>query len=209
MNITVTKDTVTISNEKVHKGEFNINELNFQFSQDYTNNLVKKVVFTTQFGEHYAETIADNKATIPYEVLTQNGNILLGVYAYETSGDELVLRYSPKPTYITMEQGSWVEAQDGTTQVPALTLEQYEQALNQLLSELDRQQIINEIVTASEETFNTYYEQKKTDFDDHVTQKTTQFDEHINEYEKTWRGTMPEYESLTKDNNTQYYIEEV
>lgn len=210
MEIQVTKDNVCISNEQVHKGEFNVNPLHFSFSAEYTDNLVKKVVFSTTFGEHYSETIINNVATIPYEVLEKQGNVLIGVYAYEVADDELVLRYSPTPIYVEIEKGSYVNAEDGTTLVPALTIEQYEQALNEILTnfEIDKQAIINEIVTSAEGTFDTYYEGKVQDFDTHAQQKTQEFDQHLDEYEKTWRGTQTEYEALTKDNNTQYYIEE-
>ena len=259
MEIKVTKDYVTITSQELHKGEFNINPLHFTFSSDYTDNLVKKVVFTT--NQSYMETILNNEATIPYEVLIQKGNVLLGVYAYEVDGENLGLRYSPKPVYLKVEEGSWVEAVDGTTVVPALTLEQYEQAIQEALTqfEIDKDAIVHE----AEEEFDTYYNGKVNDFDNnatdktntfnsnatsktntfnsnatnktntfntnatnktntfdqhvtdktnafdqHVTDKTTEFDQHLDEYEKTWRGTYAEYEALTKDNNTQYYIEE-
>ena len=199
MIINVDKDNVSISKEQVHSGEFNINPLDFVFSEEYTDNLVKKVVFTTVLDGSFSETIIDNKASIPYEITQKVGNVLVGVYAYEITNNELVLRYSPNPIYLTIEQGSFVDAQDGTVLVPALTIEQYEQALNEILTnfEIDKDKIVNDIVKESEQEFDEYFDGKEQEFD-----------EHINEYEKTWRGSQAEYDQLQKDNNTQYFIEE-
>ena len=60
IEIKVTKDNVCISNEQLHRGEFNVNPLHFTFAEEYTIDLVKKVVFTNQYGESYAETIINN-----------------------------------------------------------------------------------------------------------------------------------------------------
>lgn len=209
MNINVTKDAVTITTDQLHKGEYNINQVSFTFSQEYTNDLVKKVIFTDPLGEHYSVTIMDNKATIPYEILIRQGKVLIGVYAYEMEDDELVLRYSPKPAYVTIEQGSWVDSQDGETVVPNLTMEQYEQALNEILQQwhIDSEVIMEQIDGKITE-FNNNATEKTNAYNQNANEKIQEFDTHANLYQKTWHGTQAQYDTLTKDENTQYFIEE-
>ena len=147
MNVYVNQDFVTIIKDNVHKGEYNIHELEFEFSEEYTENLVKKVIFTPQPNLNYNVTIIDNKATIPEEALGKTGDILIGVYAYEVENEQLKMRYSPAPTYLKIINGSYSASQAGTTMIPALTVEEYEQRLNEILTkfEFDAQKVIDEV----------------------------------------------------------------
>ena len=118
MNIKVTKNNVTIQDaDLIHSGEYKVNELNFVFSNDY-NDLVTRAIFTKK-NKSYEVTIANDKCNIPAEVLTENGDLEIGVYGFETSGDNLVLRYSPAPAKIRVIKGSYVSAEEGSTFLPA------------------------------------------------------------------------------------------
>lgn len=147
MNVYVNQDFVTIIKDNVHQGEYNIHELEFEFSEEYTEDLVKKVIFTPQPNVNYSATIIDNKATIPEEALRKTGDLLIGVYAYEVENEELKMRYSPAPTYLKITNGSYSASQTGTTMIPALTVEEYEQRLNEILTkfEFDAQKVIDEV----------------------------------------------------------------
>lgn len=46
MHVNVTKNTVSISsNYVINRGEYNVNPIYFDFSDEYTDDLVKKAVF--------------------------------------------------------------------------------------------------------------------------------------------------------------------
>ena len=75
-----------------NKGEYKVNRCYFQFSEEYTDDLVKKAIF--EHGDTKIEVvIANNECDIPYEVLNFD-TFELRVYAYQVDGDDLVLRYS-------------------------------------------------------------------------------------------------------------------
>lgn len=108
MNINVNSERVTIeAREPLTSGEYNIHELNFTFSEEYQN-LTKKLIAAND-DLSYEVDIVDNKATIPYEILETDGDISIGVIGYEVNGNDLVKRYSPAPTYIHVNIGSYKE----------------------------------------------------------------------------------------------------
>lgn len=119
MNIKVYPHTLTITKDvDINVGEYNITTCNFEFSDEYEG-LTKQAVFTTCNGT-YKSAILNNQCTIPSEVLTDSkDSILVGVYAYESENDELVLRYSPKPQYISIIEGSYREGNDPSLPEPS------------------------------------------------------------------------------------------
>lgn len=183
MEIKVTQNKVCIAGGEVHEGEFNVNPLHFTFSEEYTDNLVKKVVFSNLTNDlHYVETIINDNATIPTEVTADVGDVIMGVYAYEVDGENLLLRYSPAPVYLKVERGSYVEnAEEGTILIPALTVEEYEQALNEIIEKwtIDSQAIIDNIVATSEAEFNTYYLGKIQDFVNFANEEEQRFTDEV------------------------------
>jgi hypothetical protein len=135
MNINVTKNKVTVNTDYIlNENEYHVNKCVFTFSEEYTNNLVIKAIFND--GVNLKEmVIANGECDIPYEVLDSE-SFTLGVYAFETNGDELVLRYSPTPDNVYVRTGSY---QPGATEGEEITpsqFEQYEQALNDGLNEV-------------------------------------------------------------------------
>ena len=135
MNINVTKNKVTVNTDYIlNEGEYHVNKCKFTLSEEYTNDLVIKAIFND--GVNLKEmVIANGECNIPYEVLGSE-SFTLGVYAFETNGDELVLRYSPTPDNVYVRAGSY---QPGATEGEEITpsqFEQYEQALNDGLNEV-------------------------------------------------------------------------
>lgn len=108
MKFQVDKNKVTIiEKEKKNAGEYEIDNVEFEFSSDF-DELVKRATFSD--GVHnYTVDIVNNKCTIPYEILLEKGKKEIGVYAFELDGDDLVLRYSPKPVSIFIDYGSYRE----------------------------------------------------------------------------------------------------
>ena len=110
MKIQVTPHTITITKtEDINAGEYNITTCTFELSEEF-NDLTNMAVFST-CGNSYKTPIRNNQCVIPYEVLEEPGNVLLGVYGYEGEED-LTLRYSPTPQYFNVEYGSYKEAGD-------------------------------------------------------------------------------------------------
>ena len=129
MKIKVDVNNVTIIEKSdIHKGEYNVNKCIFEFSSEYTKDLIYRAVFSCINGSYY-QLILNNECNIPEEILKEKDvNIELGVYAYILTDDnELELRYSPKPTYFKVENGSYKDADK--TEVPSPT--DYEKFLNE------------------------------------------------------------------------------
>lgn len=110
MNIKVLPHTLTIETSLVNEGEYNITPCHFEFSNEYEG-LTKEAIFST-CDNTVKTAILNDECIIPSEVLTEQGNVLLGVFAYATEDDELVLRYSPTPQYFNVKRGSYKEGND-------------------------------------------------------------------------------------------------
>lgn len=117
------KVQVTINNVKIiepsilNENEYNIHECEFEFVEEY-NGLSKKAIFTNEAGADYIVSIVNDKCSIPSEVLKEKEFVKLGVYAYDVENEELVLRYSPKPTEFYVQEGSYKNA-GGTPPTPS------------------------------------------------------------------------------------------
>lgn len=135
MQIKVTQNEVKINKDILNDGEYNIHKCQFVLDEEYTG-LVQKAVFTLNDGASYLETIVNNECNIPIEVL-EEGVLKIGVYAYETNNDELVLRYSPSPDIIHVFDGSYVkDAQNSEGGTPT-EYEQLESRVNDELNEMN------------------------------------------------------------------------
>lgn len=149
MNVKVTKDNVCILNkESVHEGEYKINELSFEFSEEYSSDLVINAVFTNELGKAYQVSIIDGKCQIPAEILAETGQILLGVYAYKINEEELELRYSPFPTSFNVISGSYDSTAEESQEITPTQFEQYMQALQNGLNQV--QESIKELNQATD-----------------------------------------------------------
>lgn len=153
MKIKVDVNNVTIiEKSNIHKGEYNVNKCIFEFSSEYTKDLIYRAVFSCINGSYY-QLILNNECDIPDEVLKEKDvNIEIGIYAYILNDDnELELRYSPRPTYFRVENGSYKDADK--TEVPSPT--DYEKFLNEF----------NRNANEKTEQFNKNYENKKAEID--------------------------------------------
>ena len=137
MKITVTKDNVKIEEfDIVHEGEHRVNKCSFSFSEEYTEELVKKAIFTSQ-NSSVEVAIINNECDIPTEILRARNIVLLGVYAYKVVDDKLDLRYSPSPDAFKVNSGSYIERANESEEITSSQFEQYMQALNDGLNKVE------------------------------------------------------------------------
>ncbi len=101
MNVLITNDKVVTAPIVLTSGSYGT-ELTFSFDDEQWDALIKKAVF----GD-VEQLIEDDKCIIPSETTENVGNVQFGVYGYEVSDDELILRLSPQPTVISVIQGSY------------------------------------------------------------------------------------------------------
>lgn len=137
MKITVTKDNVKIEKfDIVHEGEHKVNKCSFSFSEEYTEDLVKKAIFTLQ-NDSIEVPIINNECDIPTEILKAMNIVLLGVYAYKVTGDKLDLRFSPSPDAFKVNSGSYIEGASESEEIMPSQFEKYMQALNDGLNKVE------------------------------------------------------------------------
>lgn len=117
LNIKVS-DKVELQDTKLNIGTNNVNSIEcfFHLSEDF-NNLTTFAVFTKS-DKTYKSEIINNKCLIPQEVLQNEGEVELGVYGFELSGQELIKRYSPIPTKLFIKKGSYREGQESVDASP-------------------------------------------------------------------------------------------
>ena len=136
MKVYVTKNQVSLDDKYiVNKGEYKANELEFEFTEEYSNDLVKKAIFVDDIHK-IEQAIINNKCNIPYEVLNSD-NFELRVFAYEVENEELILRYSPTYTIVYLREGSYIGNTGSGEEITPTQYEQYEQALNDGLNEMN------------------------------------------------------------------------
>lgn len=139
MKINVTENKVSIKEEQIlNENEYNIHKIQFDFSSEYTDDLVKVALFSID-NHTYKKIISNNECDIPPEVLTQRGYSILGVYAYKTEQDTLVLRYSPSPTRISVYDGSYKADAENSEPITPSEIEQYQQILQNSLQQFQNQ----------------------------------------------------------------------
>ena len=139
MKINVTENKVSIKEEQIlNENEYNIHKIQFDFSSEYTDDLVKVALFSID-NHTYKKIISNNECDIPSEVLTQRGYSILGVYAYKTEQDTLVLRYSPSPTRISVYDGSYKADAENSEPITPSEIEQYQQILQNSLQQFQNQ----------------------------------------------------------------------
>ena len=201
MKIKVDVNNVTIMEKSdIHKGEYNVNKCIFEFSSEYTKDLIYRAVFSCINGSFY-QLILNNECNIPEEILREKDvNIELGVYAYILNDDnELELRYSPKPTYFRVENGSYKDADK--TEVPSPT--DYEKFLNEF----------NRNATNKTEEFNKNYENKKSEIDkvaDEVSKDKSYIEEMKKFVETSEANVQKSEENAKKSEETAgEYLDEV
>lgn len=141
MIIKVDKNFVDFDNvTNINKNEYNVTELQFQFSKEYEGLTCKAIFKKVDDDVYYEKAIIDNKCEIPAEVL-DGVQILIGVYAYELKNDELIKRYSPSPKKIVLLEGSYYDGASTPEEITPSQFEQYTSYLNSQIAKLNNVKI--------------------------------------------------------------------
>lgn len=123
MQIRVDKDNLRIIKlSQLESGEVDVTEVNFIFTPEYKD-LIKTAVFTLG-DKSYKVILQNDKCYIPLEVLVEGNKITIGVYAFKSEGEELILRYSPVPVTAEILKGSYVEEAENTSHPTPTEIEQ-------------------------------------------------------------------------------------
>jgi len=136
MTIKVNAHNLEIKKELVNEKEINVTKCIFEFDEEITDEYVKEAYFTYN-NTTYKKIIVNNKCSIPGEVLDEQGEIELGVVCYLVENNEEIKRYNPSPVYFSTIGGSIKENVENTQPITPSEMEQYEQALNNGLNEID------------------------------------------------------------------------
>ena len=122
--------------EQINKNEYKINKCEFEFSEEYTNDLVKVALFTNSAGT-YKQYIVNNECDIPAEILSKEELCVLGVYAYKEDNNELKLRYSPATKRFYVTDGSYKEDATNSEPITPTDKEQIEQAIQNNINSIN------------------------------------------------------------------------
>lgn len=126
---------IEIEKNPVNEQEVNITKCKFEFDEEITNEFVKEAYFTLN-DESYKQIIVNDECDIPHEVLEETGTVEIGVVAFIIEDETIIKRYNPSPAYFSTLDGSLKEAQN-TQPITPSEFEQYEQALQEGLNEVD------------------------------------------------------------------------
>lgn len=132
MKVIVGKHKIKVQKEIVNEKEINITKCKFEFDEDITQDFVKDIYFTLGDTTIKIANIQNNECDIPYEILTKNGMVELGVVAYLVENETEIKRYNPSPAYFDTYTGSIKEEYDNYEPITPSDKEQMEQALQDM-----------------------------------------------------------------------------
>ena len=138
MLIKVTPHIVKIAREEsepINEKEINVSKCTFEFSEEITNDYVKEAYFTLN-GNTYKQIIVNDECDYPNEILTQKGELEIGVVAFLVDYEEEIKRYNPMPDYYSTWKGSLKEAEN-TEPITPSDKEQIEQQLTNISNQMD------------------------------------------------------------------------
>ena len=160
MKLIVNPHKIELEKTPVNEKEIDITMCEFEFSEEITEDYVKEAYFTLK-GDTYKQIIVNNMCSIPYEVLTTSGTVEIGVVAYLVENEEEIKRYNPSPAYFDTWIGSLKDDAENSEPITPSEMEQYEQALQDGLSEVNDK--LDAIDIALEEVDNLDLDANKVD----------------------------------------------
>lgn len=128
MRLTVNPHNIEIDKTPINEKEINVTKIQFEFSDEITEDYTKEVYFTLQ-NTSYKVLLNNNECYIPSEVLEHKGQIEIGCVAFLVENDEEIKRYNPSPVFISTLDGSLKEAENVEPITPS-DKEQMEQMIN-------------------------------------------------------------------------------
>ena len=113
--------------EPINEKEIDISKCYFEFDEEIEDDYVKEAYFTLN-GNTYKQIIVNNECDYPGEVLTQKGELEIGVVAYKVEDEQEIKRYNPSPDFYETWIGSLKDAENSQPITPS-DKEQMEQAI--------------------------------------------------------------------------------
>ena len=101
VNVTVDKNSVSVDLDTFTTGTVNNYEAVFDLPPEYDNLLLYALFNNTKCA------IEESKCILPE--FKKAGTLRVGVVAYDQYGDKLIERYSPRPAYVRVVEGSYIE----------------------------------------------------------------------------------------------------
>ena len=137
MKLLVTPHLVNVKkSDLINEKEINITKCEFEFTDDYTSELVKEAIFTYN-GTSYKVLILNNECNIPSEVINEQGEVEIGVVAYKIEDNEYIKRFNPTPAYISSFMGSIKDKYENSSTPTPSEVEQLEQEIQNGLEEIE------------------------------------------------------------------------
>lgn len=136
MKLIVNPHKIEIIKEPINEREINITKCEFEFADEITNDYVKEAYFTFN-GATYKQIIVNNECDIPSEVLTEKGQVELGVVAFLVENEEEIKRYNPSPAYFESWVGSLKDNAENSEPITPSDKEQIEQQLLNITAEMN------------------------------------------------------------------------
>ena len=124
-----------IKEESVNEREINISKCTFEFDERITDEFTKEAYFTLN-GRTYKKIIVNNECDYPSEILSQDGEVELGVVAFYIDENDSETRFNPTPKSFYTMVGSLKDNAENSEPITPSEMEQFEQALQEGLNEL-------------------------------------------------------------------------
>lgn len=147
------KDICEINGWQSNTGEVNARTLSVDLSEDLLACDNQFVTFGLADGTEFESQVKDGKADIPEFDKAQF--IKIGVYTSDIEGDKCIKRYSPKPTNVYVNTGSY---SGNGTEAPIPTAGTFEELLDEIENiVIDTNNIENGAVTIDKVDKNLFY----------------------------------------------------
>ena len=183
--------------ESFIKGSFNIDKLEFDFSEEW-DKLSKKVIYKAG-DKSYAEAVIDNTAIVPAEVYTSAGFVEISVvgFANENGKDTIVLPTNTirKIVYDTNSNG-----EEPSNLPDESTWDKYQKKIEDLAEEAKKAEANAKTSAEAAENVKNEVEKDVAGFDKNVEEKTSEFnknaEEKTTEFDKNTEQLYKDLEAL-------------
>ena len=129
------KNVCEISGWQSNTGEINVRTLTVEMCEEMCQCAMAFVTFKLKDGTIYESLVKDSKANIPE--ITEPQFVEIGVYSADVEDDKCVKRYSPHPTNVYINNGSY---SGNGTEAPTPTAGTFEELLV-TINEIDKKTI--------------------------------------------------------------------
>lgn len=161
LNVKVTDVVTVLNKENIGSGNVETVQCLIELPQSFDG--LTTIASFKKDGKVYDRAVINNECKVPQEVLKEPGYVFFGVYGYESTEDDLILRVSPIVSGFSVGEGSYMGVGENTiTPIEPSEYERYIQAMDQIKKEA--QKIIDDftaedVVFLDGDTFQEKYEE--------------------------------------------------